>query len=1546
MKKLFTILFVLIALSFDLFSQAVGDYGSKATGNWSTAGTWSICVTTGTWTGATTATAAPSAATNKNVWIRAGHTITATTTAYCINLNVESGGILIANANYVISPPSAPTFVYVRVYGTTVVNNGNIGNAADDLNAICIEQLTSSSTLTISGSGTTKLCRFRPGASVTGATFVVDQDMKFTYTGSTYGGGGAGYYSSATTNDNITFTLNSGRTVTCVDKCNFQTSATGSANGGANTIYNINGTLTMGTSSNIALGLISGKTATFNINGTVNAYSYNIPTASLGTNILNINSGGLLKVTTSTCDAATLNTTTVNGTIDFNTSSTSTRTLGAVTVNSGGKMRFQDNAYMSSGTVTLNSGAIIEYYGSSAITHSLPVSYKNLLITNSAGVNLGADATVDGTLTLSSGNINTGAYSLYISSTGSVSRTSGQIVGNLKKNISIGATSKTFEIGDATNYTPVTVAFGDVTVAGDLTAKSNAGAHPSILSSGINSSKSVARYWSLTNSGITFNNCNATFNFVPGDILGSANTSNFIGQAYNSTWGSVLTMGTLTSTSSQGTGITSFGDFVLGEVATTDPAISISGSLTNFGLLAIGSVSTEQSYTVAGVNLGVHNITIAPPTGFEISLGTGISFVATNPIILPQSGGFVASTTIYVRFAPATTGAFTGSITHISSTASQNIATAGTAISVEPATQASAVVFSNVSTSSMTVSWTDGNGSNRLVVARAGGSASATSPVDAVSYTGNTIYASGTAIGSGYVIYTGTGNSVDITGLTEGVTMYFAVYEFNGSAGAENYKLTPATGIRGVNIVTSTGTGNWSSTASWLGGIVPTSTDNVKINSTSTITVDSDTASCKAISFLSTSSSKIIFATNSVLNLYGDFNAPSTNPVSGWAAGAKLKFTGSAAIQTLLGLSTSKTSTSQFPFMEIVVDKSAGKVMTPGGAMDYTVSLGTSLEIINGTFELGDKDDINGVGLDLTTGTQPTITIQSGGIFSILGGATSIRSGTSGANPIGKVTVAGQITNLVTTSTLGLCFGNIDILNGGTLTIVSGWTGGANLFKTGLINVYSGGTWNSTTTSNVWVAGTVMNLNSGATFKTSGSSTVFPPTFNNSGTVWYDRTAASPAQTIFDMNYTNLKIGDAGSLKNWALAADRVISGSLTLVTGGQLELSSTGNLTVNGTIDLTGGSVILSANNLILGHSATFTGTPSASSMIVTAGTGSLVKSLADVTTLPYSFTFPVGDTIGTDEYSPATVTLTSGTLATASISVKVANAKHASNSSLTDFLNRNWTLAATGITGLSADVTAEYVVADVNGTEANLYGGVYRTGEGWTRLSTVNSGTHRISGTQLTTLGDFSAGEYVRMGPFSLLTLSFIPEGYYTSGPLSLADQFDVYAASASAGNADVTNGTITIDASTYSGTVTFPVVLNGSYYIYVKGRAIVETWSATPIAFSPGVTANYDFTTAAEQAYGGNLVLKGTKYCIYTGDANQDNFIDNNDLLMIDNDAYNFESGYRVTDLNGDLFVDNNDLLICDNNAYNFIGTVTPRAQKPHKQVKYTPLLKEMK
>jgi len=123
-----------------------------------------------------------------------------------------------------------------------------------------------------------------------------------------------------------------------------------------------------------------------------------------------------------------------------------------------------------------------------------------------------------------------------------------------------------------------------------------------------------------------------------------------------------------------------------------------------------------------------------------------------------------------------------------------------------------------------------------------------------------------------------------------------------------------------------------------------------------------------------------------------------------------------------------------------------------------------------------------------------------------------------------------------------------------------------------------------------------------------------------------------------------------------------------------------------------------------------------------------------------------------------------------------------------------------------------------------------------------------------------------------------------------------------------------------------VPIPAIYDGTYYITVKHRNSLETTTATAISFSTS-TINQSFGSRAN-IYGSNLGSSfDGYYLIYSGDVNQDGFIDTQDYIGIDNDSYNYVSGYLATDVDGNGTIDTNDYINIDNNNYNYIGIILP-------------------
>ncbi|MBS1516868.1 MAG: FG-GAP repeat protein [Bacteroidetes bacterium] len=178
--------------------------------------------------------------------------------------------------------------------------------------------------------------------------------------------------------------------------------------------------------------------------------------------------------------------------------------------------------------------------------------------------------------------------------------------------------------------------------------------------------------------------------------------------------------------------------------------------------------------------------------------------------------------------------------------------------------------------------------------------------------------------------------------------------------------------------------------------------------------------------------------------------------------------------------------------------------------------------------------------------------------------------------------------------------------------------------------------------------------------------------------------------------------------------------------------------------------------------------------------------------------------------------------------------------------------------------------------------------------------------------------------------LNLTMFIEGFYNAGTDAMVgDTVKVFLRNSSSPYS-IVDSSKSFVSSAGLGIYTFSNAVNGTnYYIHMKHRNSIETWSKTVQQFTSSALA-YNFTTANTQAYGNNMIqidASPVKFGIYSGDVNQDGTIDLADGSLIDNDAFNFVSGYVSTDVNGDGIVDLADAVFTDNNGFNFVGKITP-------------------
>jgi len=250
-------------------------------------------------------------------------------------------------------------------------------------------------------------------------------------------------------------------------------------------------------------------------------------------------------------------------------------------------------------------------------------------------------------------------------------------------------------------------------------------------------------------------------------------------------------------------------------------------------------------------------------------------------------------------------------------------------------------------------------------------------------------------------------------------------------------------------------------------------------------------------------------------------------------------------------------------------------------------------------------------------------------------------------------------------------------------------------------------------------------INNGATVTIQPGATLRVETnfINNSGTVTNSGTLEVMGN--FDNNATFTST-DPSTVRFIGTADANVSTGGAVLR---NVEMSKNGgdvvllddNMSIAGTLNFNGDDtrIVTGAQSLILPTSADITGVD-ANEYVATTGVGRLIKTVAGNATVNlevgdltnYS---PVSNVVTGTTYSAATV---GGRVLTTGLTTKYADAS--------DYINREWQVAATGITGYANTLTGTYVAGDVVGMSSLVKGATFHTAD-W-RFDGSNSGASTV--------------------------------------------------------------------------------------------------------------------------------------------------------------------------------------------------------------------------
>ncbi len=172
-------------------------------------------------------------------------------------------------------------------------------------------------------------------------------------------------------------------------------------------------------------------------------------------------------------------------------------------------------------------------------------------------------------------------------------------------------------------------------------------------------------------------------------------------------------------------------------------------------------------------------------------------------------------------------------------------------------------------------------------------------------------------------------------------------------------------------------------------------------------------------------------------------------------------------------------------------------------------------------------------------------------------------------------------------------------------------------------------------------------------------------------------------------------------------------------------------DIAIIGALNLQNGKVILNDSRLTFGPQATAAGTFSSSMMIITNGSGKVCKKYPNNYAGPWptsTFTFPIGDQTGAYDYSPATISFSSGSFGIEpSVCMRVVDARLPQNY-FPIHITRHWLAETDNLSSFSADVGFQYVQDDVVGDETELVG-LSQSGVSWKSGLPINPTANTFS-------------------------------------------------------------------------------------------------------------------------------------------------------------------------------------------------------------------------